>query len=389
MEASASIQQENVNNGLASEILNPKELYQHDPLLVLLKDKLHLKNFWIILGAITLLVGYNFGLRMLVSYGPPASPMIKTFFRLLDICTYILFYLVYLSLPNTIADLFNTLRTNRIVGEPLRSQAVTTTYKGFLRKLIAWENSIWWLVGILPFAALYFLYRFIVREPELAHVRLSLVPPFWLQIANVILDLSIAYTALFSIVRLVVTIAFANWMFRLFVISVKPLHPDGAGGLGIMRLIVWNSAGIMLAAAMAFFEADWLVPSSVDEALLTVAYIVLVPALLLGWLALPHHVMVKARDTALQPLVDEFQQVLVERVPTASDNAKIIDESTDRLSSLKRRYEFLREVFPTWPLEIREIRRLIAALSLPALIPLVLPYLTSLFSFVNKYIQPK
>jgi hypothetical protein len=386
MQAGFSIQDENVNSSLGRDRIKPEEFYRHDPVLVLLKDKLRLNTSWIILGSIALLVGYNFGLRMVVPYGPPAPLSVKTFFRLLDICAYVLFYTVYLSLPQAIADLFNTLRTNGIIGEPLQDQPGSTTYAGFLSELVSWADSTWWLAGVLPFVALYFLYRFLVRTPQIAHAGF-LAPPFWLQVVNALLDVTVAYTAFLSVVRLVVALVFTRRLFRSFMIQVKPLHPDGRGGLGIMRHILWMNAGMMLAAAMAFFEADWLLSSPVDEVVLTAAYVVLVPALLLGWLVLPHQAMVKARDAELQPLVDEFQQALKETTPSAKDDAKIIDAGIERLSALKRRYEFLCSIFPTWPLELREMHQLIVALSLPALIPLVFPYLKDLFTFISRYIH--
>src|SRR5437660_1716994 len=50
MDTEMTSQNEPVNSEVDSAILSSRAFYQHDPLLVLLKDKLHLGTLWIVVG---------------------------------------------------------------------------------------------------------------------------------------------------------------------------------------------------------------------------------------------------------------------------------------------------------------------------------------------------
>jgi hypothetical protein len=111
----------------------------------------------------------------------------------------------------------------------------------------------------------------------------------------------------------------------------------------------------------------------------TLTYLALITALASAWLALPHHVMLQARNEHLQPLAQEYERVLMETIPEADEASAQIVAGTERLSALKQRYELVRDTFPTWPLQVVEMRRFALALLLPALISL-LPALFSMFT---------
>lgn len=59
MEAETSNQKEAEQSEGDSTLLSAQSLYQHDPLLVLLKDKLHLATVWIVVGGFVV-VGFCF-----------------------------------------------------------------------------------------------------------------------------------------------------------------------------------------------------------------------------------------------------------------------------------------------------------------------------------------
>jgi hypothetical protein len=100
--------------------------------------------------------------------------------------------------------------------------------------------------------------------------------------------------------------------------------------------------------------------------------------LAIAWLAVPHHVMLQARNEHLKPITEEYEQVLMETRPAGDEQTAHIVAGTERLSALKQRYELVRDTFPTWPLQVVEMRRLTVALLLPALFSL-LPALVSFF----------
>ncbi|SRR6266568_6151844 len=374
------IQQKTSDSELATTILLPSALYRHDPLLMLFKDKLRLGYFWIFAGSVLLAVIGFFALYALpgVSYGSLVS---NPLFILLEISTAIVFYVVYLFLPHAIVYLFNRLNANGVIGEP--RQAGSTSYEVFLKKLVIWESSVWWVVGILAFIVLYLINRYLAGGPPFLRNL-----PLWLQISTAVLDAYIAYATLISGIRLLIALVFVNWLFRSFTIRVNPLHPDGAGGLGVMRHILWISAGIIFGTTLTFYQtiqienANGIFTSALDLVVLIAAYIVLTTSLLLGWLFLPHQVMVKARNAALQPLADEFQRVMAQNEQFAGEDFHTFKANNELLHEIRKRYQLFRDTFPTWPLELQEVRGLIAALSLPALISLVVPYIPILFNLV-------
>jgi hypothetical protein len=124
--------------------------------------------------------------------------------------------------------------------------------------------------------------------------------------------------------------------------------------------------------------------SRVEAIFLGIGYIVLAPALLIGWLILPHQVMQQAHDDALRQVSDQFPDALASVGVTANEDANAIKAGTDRLSELKRRYDFIDQTFPTWPVEIQSVRRLFATISIPALIPILIPLLTTVFVYLSR-----
>src|SRR5260370_42535818 len=84
-------------------------------------------------------------------------------------------------------------------------------------------------------------------------------------------------------------------------------------------------------------------------------YLITVPLLLIAWLALPHHVMVQVRNGLLQPLTDEYEQAISETMLGAMGDTATINEGTERLVALQKRYEQIRNSFPTWPIEIVQL----------------------------------
>jgi len=182
-------------------------------------------------------------------------------------------------------------------------------------------------------------------------------------------------------------LVFTNWLFLLFTIHVKPLHPDGSGGLGALGRLLWMSVAIMLWVALLLFAAlltsNLYLFSPLEMFLLSAVYVVLTPSLFIGWVLFPHRVMVKAREEVLQPLTAEFQQALIQSMPSTEQDTRTLIARTRRLAALKQHYDLVRETYPVWPVEISELNRLVATVGLPVLLSLILPLITALISFVR------
>jgi hypothetical protein len=286
-------------------------------------------------------------------------------------------FLIYLLLPTSVASVFNTLSKNGVIGPPRQERSGAMSYPSFLRHVIAWVDGWWWSITGVILSVGYFLYIIFVAYPQ--YLNRS---PFWLAVIFLGFNLPIIYVSLFVFVRILLLIIFINRLFYLFTIQVKPLHPDGSGGMGSLGQILWMCVGALLVFALFIFSfRDHYAPplTLTDIIVIASSYLILIVSLMVGWLELPHQVMVQARNAILQPLTAEYEQVLMETMPAAGEETAHIVAGTERLSALKQRYELVRDTFPTWPLQIVEMRRLAVALLLPALIAL-LPALFSVFT---------
>lgn len=363
--------------------LLPEEVYRNDPGMFFFRDRLLMHNSLCLGILVFLSICCFYGLYILpgTGHGPVNQPL----FALLETVTATLFYIAYLWLPDVIALLFNKLWSDEILKQSLKSQDASAAYAKFIKHFLFWLNSLWWPIVSLIFVFAYLLARYLVHGPPF----LTSIP-LWLQLVTAVLDGIIAYYAVLTVIRLLISLVFMNRLFRSFTIHVKPLHPDGAGGLGSMRGIVWITALIILATTLTFFETILIstnrspFSSTLDVVVLIAAYVILAPALMLGWLIMPHLLMLKERDAVLKPLVDEYQTILESPQPMTETGTASILADNDRLSAIKRRYSLIVDTFPTWPLEVTQFRRLIAALSLPALISLV-PTLVEALNGILKY----
>ena len=352
-------------------VLSSRSLYQHDPLLVLLKNKLQLGTLWIVAGGFfsfffaTFIVGLPF-----VSLGDTFDLLLFTFANTSSL-------LINLLLPATIASIFNTLQSNGAIGTPRQERSGAMSYAGFLKHMTAWIDNRWWSISIVIITILYFLYTLFINNPQ----SLTL-PPLLLLAVYVLVFLPEIYLLLFGVLRLMLLLIFVNRLFYLFQIRVRPLHADGSGGLAALSLMWWMSVAVLFVSAMLLIA----VPGHLSARLslleitgVTIGYLILVIILAIGWLALPHHDMIQARNEHLKPITEEYEQVLMETRPVGDEQTAHIVSGTERLSALKQRYELVRDTFPTWPLQIVEMRRLTVALLLPVIVSL-LPALISVFT---------
>jgi hypothetical protein len=380
MDAASVEQQTEAKSQTNHTTISAQQFYQQDPLLVLLKDRLHLNDLWIIAGSMVL----PGGLFLTWWLGWASQAHIWTIGNAVSVLlqTFILFpllFALYLRTPSTTAGFFNTLRANGVIGEHRKDQAATETYETFVHLLVSWMDRNWWTIATLAIVTLYALYRLLLLEPH----SISQVP-YWFRAGAIVVYLPLMYATSLSVIRLLLALVFTNLLFSRFTILVKPLHPDGSGGLGILGGLLWLSIGIMLwdtlllSASWLSRNLHWLSP--LEMSLLGAIYIALTPALLVGWLILPHQVMMRTRDEVLQPIADEFQQALVQCMPSAKHDTRTITAGTRRLAALKERYDLVCNTFPVWPLGISTVNRLV----ITVILPLILASITSLIPLIGQ-----
>jgi hypothetical protein len=201
-------------------------------------------------------------------------------------------------------------------------------------------------------------------------------------VANIVFS-PLLYIEFLSLVRLLLALVFTNWLFYTFTILIKPLHPDGSGGLDALERLLWISILTMFWDALflgtVIISIGKSLFSPVEMVPLAAIYVALTPSLLIGWLLFPHRVMVSAREEALQPLADEFQQTFMQSLSSTPRDTRAVVVGTRRLAALKQQYDLVRDTFPTWPVEISAVSRLVVTV----ILPLILPLLASLITLVG------
>lgn len=363
MNEQESTQQSAVKSSLATRIITPQQLY--DPLLVLLKGKLRLNDWWVIAGAGFVSLAGLYG-WMLVGVFNPLQVLVGSLI--------VPFWMgIYLFLPTSIATLFNNLWENGVIGPTRAASQEFISYQVFVDKRACFARSRWWTIGALLFLSLYWLYRIFSAQSLPAHASL------WLQLPVIVIYSLIGYAGFLSILWLLSTVVSINQLFHRYIIQIKPLHPDGSGGLGPLNQFFWIGIALIVigvCAVIALSPQQRLDLGYIFSAI--ACYLIAIPALVAAWLALPHHVMLHARNELLQPLAKEYERAIRETMPSIQDETAAVVAGTERLAALQKRYEQIYNSFPTWPIELVQMRRLALVLILPILLSL-LPSLIDFF----------
>ncbi|GCF09237.1 hypothetical protein [Dictyobacter arantiisoli] len=364
--------------------LSTQQIYQHDPLLILLKGKLHLNNLWISAGA-TLLPGSVYLLAWLLWRVNEIKEWDNKDLLSLIIQTFILFpflSLIYTLIPNAIVKLFNTLATNGVIGHARKDRPGGETYAAFKQQLVYWIDNSWWTVAITIVVVLYILTRLFLRELPAQNNPI----PYPLRAIVIIAYAPLMFATGMSVIRLVIVLIFTNRLFYFFTLQIQPIHPDGSGGLGILESLLWLCVGMMLwvvTLLIAMILVQKLSGLSYAEMfLLGAIYIALIPTLLIGWLIFPHRMMVQARNEALQPLMVEYQHALIQSLSSGTQDTQSIAAETLHLETLKKRYDLVYNLFPVWPLDTNTLSRAGATVIIPIILPLILPSTLSFISFL-------
>jgi hypothetical protein len=375
MDIETSTQQTFREGSVSQRIIEPLQLY--DPLLVLLKVKLRLNDWWIITGWSILVLGL---LLMVAAIVPTERWNGRVFFspiQLLDFsATYIILIGTYLSLPSAMADLFNRLWENVVIGDGHADTPGSRSYLEFVQKQVRWIHSRWWVAIALLAAALNPLFVLFVH-PEIARGI-----PLWMEFIGLFIVLVGNYGIVLVLAWLMMIAIITHRLFRAFTIRVKPLHPDGSGGLGLFNRLLWISTPLVVIAGCSI-PAFWGSTSSLFDRIFLLGdilfYLLAASLLLRAWLVLPHQAMVQARNKLLHPLTNEYERALGETMSGAMSHVAAINEGTERLVALRKRYDEVHSGFPTWPIEIMQLRGLALLLILPVLLTL-LPLLLDLFT---------
>jgi hypothetical protein len=94
--------------------------------------------------------------------------------------------------------------------------------------------------------------------------------------------------AFLCLVWLVLVAIALNRVFSSFTINVHPLHPDGSGGLGALHQLLWLSTAVVVAGVCFIVALSSRGINHVFFSVLLFGLLIVFPAMLTMWLALPH-----------------------------------------------------------------------------------------------------
>ena len=311
-------------------------------------------------------------LSVVCFYAALVSGQMTLFQLLLRSLSVLLLMEVYIFFPVTIATVFNQLWNAGAIGPSRGASSPSMTYRQLVSKHFRRTHSPWLQITAFLILVL-FLY---FQEPAIllkiwgVQSLLQLWNLDWIQIVNLVLYTLIAYVACVCLVQLVLVAITLNRVFSSFTINVCPLHPDGSGGLGALRQVLLIS-NTLLIAGICFIASISALINHAFVFIFLVGLLIGFPAMLIVWLALPHREMLRARNAQLQTIVDEYSKTLQETAASITEPTAAIAEGTERLVTLQKRYDQVKDSFPTWPVKTSFMGRLGLTLFLPLLTSLV------------------
>jgi hypothetical protein len=304
------------------------------------------------------------------------SPLLEVLTALRKILTISLGLSVYFLLPRWIANLFNSLRKNMVIANTRKENF---HYEDLLNKAIRIIDRKLWAVCGLIFVILFWIYRAFSYYRDFSY---SGKRPVWLEAVALIIYALTYYAFLVTLLKFCLVLFLTTRLFGLFDIQVKPLHPDGAGGLGsigriLSRFVRATVAFALLASAgrLLSYGRYGELHLGRSELLMLLMASTLLPLFLWGWLWVPHKAMIQYRDSKLMILAKEFLRAVPDNYPSTPIDTVTIKENTDRLAELKKSYELLKETYPTWPMSFRRVKSLIALASTPFITTFLPPFI--------------
>ena len=311
-------------------------------------------------NALVLIVGPRFA-------GAPLGPAGTVVALQYAFCLVPLSLWVYLAFPSLIEALFGRLAASGALKDPQTGDLAANVRR--------WLHSPLLTVAAIAAVIGYWLYRPIWSIPGAVDLTEPIDPAalgplrLWL-----ILSLSPAlYAGILAIMRLVIGLVFAWLLFQNCRLELNPLDEDGSAGLApvgelfTFTMVVSTILGFIALGMSLALLAVGISPFSFLETYgLFLLYAALLPTSVVVLLWLPHRVMLRARARFLQPLRDELARTLAQMGRVQAGGLDELKVGNEYVAELRRRYDLVEGMIPTWPLRLPVIR----GLSISALIPL-------------------
>ncbi len=345
-------------------------LYERDPLLRFLLERLKLPELAVVGLAVTLSAASVLVVGAITSYWIHEraeiirvfDPVHREYNLALVFLNIPLVWTVYLWQPRGIASALQSLRQNDVIVERKKG-----SLEKFIKRMNANLDSVRLSIAAVLVVLLFQLLETAVVLPAEAQrvgkpVFSFYDKPYYYLLFVPVLSVTYYAVAMVALKGLLALFWF-NRLFREFEARVRPLHPDEAGGLGALgRLAVtYGLIAVALGAIAAWVSLVRVLIGSgwahTDVIILYAFYIFLVPVSVISPVWSAHKAMVRARNELLGEISNAFEQT----------RTKEKKPDWIKLNELWATYTHIKDTFPTSPIPLAIRRRF----SVTAVIPLL------------------
>lgn len=195
-------------------------------------------------------------------------------------------------------------------------------------------------------------------------------PIFIIRLIMVGLDV---FLAVIIVYRGAISIAFTKKFLALLQLTPRPLHPDKAGGLGIIGRVCLSFTwpllvvGIVLASSFFFHEeASYFIINTIMLGI----YIVSISFIFFFPLSSVHKIMKKSKEEWLDKISLRIRSVLNKIEEGLEENRDNSLRSFNELDLLRKHYDIV-DSMPVWPYDLKTISRFFSTILIPTLMFIV------------------
>jgi hypothetical protein len=163
-------------------------------------------------------------------------------------------------------------------------------------------------------------------------------------------------------------------------ISVQALHPDGAGGLGVIGKFSWNCIFIIAPIGFTYsvniinrymLHSNFFGDHGISIFIPVIVYLVLAPIIYFIPLVGAHKKMVEFRDRKILITSRKYEEALNQLSSISQNSRGEYDECLHQVKGLKEQWA-IEMTYPVWPIKIIDLKSYFGFIFSSILVPVVL-----------------
>lgn len=292
----------------------------------------------------------------------------------------------YVFTPVYLQQCISALIENGVLGDPkIESDAIGTMEKA-KKSLSHWSLKVSSFVlsaGFIAFAIPIHLQskEWVTRNI----ISLIFVEATWLLLFGL---------AILFVLRIIVGIWWLNQFFRTHKVIVRPLYPDGVGGLQPLSKYSMKLAniiffiGILLGAnqfqtAYAYSGEFGTLYWGTELVIVWIVYLIIAPIAFFAPIGAAHDVMSLAKKNELMNISKQFEIDYQTLRTNLNQEVGVVDKHIGKIMKLRELYSIIKS-FPVWPFQIEKLAQFAATVALPILLTAASTFVATLIGNILK-----